>query len=131
MMIFLCLTPFLHIIFSNLLTFHSGMWYPESSSLQKVPKLLFFDAVLQNLGTSGSAHRLTMSTELKELKIKTGVVKRTAKELSMYKKEADKERNALEKMKSETADEHDIRHQVRNSQAPLGPERLMSTCYPK
>ncbi|CAG9460159.1 unnamed protein product [Pedinophyceae sp. YPF-701] len=47
----------------------------------------------------------------RELKIKTGVVKRTHKELGLYKKESEREAGKLETMKGQGADEHDVRHQ--------------------
>lgn len=48
---------------------------------------------------------------LKTLKIKTGIVKRLAKEKVMYEKEADNQRNRIEKLKTEGKDEYDIRKQ--------------------
>ncbi|XP_013787723.1 tubulin-specific chaperone A-like isoform X2 [Limulus polyphemus] len=48
---------------------------------------------------------------LKQIKIKMGVVKRLSKEKGMYEKEAEQERNKLEKMKAEGKDEYDIRKQ--------------------
>eukprot|EP01135_Chromosphaera_perkinsii_P005488 Nk52_evm37s352 gene=Nk52_evmTU37s352 len=45
------------------------------------------------------------------LKIKTGVVKRLAKELTMYGKEADNQRARIEKMRTEGKDEYDIKKQ--------------------
>ena len=50
---------------------------------------------------------------LRSLKIKTGVVARTKKELAMYQKEVAAESAKLEKMKAEgVKDAHDIKHQV-------------------
>ena len=46
---------------------------------------------------------------LQALRIKTGVVKRTGKEKVMYRKEADKEKEKIEKMKAEGKDEADIK----------------------
>mmetsp|Transcript_38282 Transcript_38282/g.108226 ORF Transcript_38282/g.108226 Transcript_38282/m.108226 type:complete len:113 (-) Transcript_38282:487-825(-) len=48
--------------------------------------------------------------ELRQLKIKTGSVKRLRKELTMYEKEHTKEIGKVEKMKAENADSHDIKH---------------------
>ena len=47
--------------------------------------------------------------KVKALRIKTGVVKRTGKEKVMYRKEADKEKEKIEKMKAEGKDEADIK----------------------
>lgn len=48
---------------------------------------------------------------IKQLKIKTGVVKRLAKEVTTYEKEADLQRQRVEKYKAEKKDEYDIRKQ--------------------
>lgn len=48
---------------------------------------------------------------LKQLKIKTGVVKRLAKEKVMYEKEAETQRNRIQKFKDEGKDDHDVRKQ--------------------
>ncbi|XP_060522001.1 tubulin-specific chaperone A [Cylas formicarius] len=48
---------------------------------------------------------------IKTLKIKTGVVKRLAKEKTVYEKEADQQRTRVEKFKAEGKDEHDIHKQ--------------------
>jgi len=49
---------------------------------------------------------------LRDIKIKTGVVKRLGKEKNYYEKESVREQNKLEKMKAEgTADEYEIRKQ--------------------
>ncbi|RUP00767.1 tubulin binding cofactor A [Jimgerdemannia flammicorona] len=50
-----------------------------------------------------------MST--KDLKIKTGVVKRTHKELIYYVKEATHQQGRIDKMTADGADEHDVRKQ--------------------
>ena len=47
--------------------------------------------------------------KVKALRIKTGVVKRTGKEKVMYRREADKEKEKIEKMKAEGKDEADIK----------------------
>merc|ERR1712173_392119 len=49
-----------------------------------------------------------MSDQLKQLRIQAGVVKRTAKELTYYKKEADDFRASMEKMKENGEDEYMI-----------------------
>ncbi|KAK3927785.1 Tubulin-specific chaperone A [Frankliniella fusca] len=48
---------------------------------------------------------------IKTIKIKTGVVRRIAKEKVMYEKEADQQRGRIQKFKEEGKDEHDIRKQ--------------------
>lgn len=50
-----------------------------------------------------------MDPRLKALRIKTGVVKRTAKEEISYRKEAEQQKAKVEKMKAAGKDEHDIR----------------------
>ncbi|CAF0867684.1 unnamed protein product [Rotaria sordida] len=50
-----------------------------------------------------------MTDKLKELKIKTGVAKRTWKEYLSYKKECDNEKRRVEKMTNEGRDEYDLR----------------------
>ncbi|XP_014668344.1 PREDICTED: tubulin-specific chaperone A-like [Priapulus caudatus] len=48
---------------------------------------------------------------IKNIRIKTGVVKRIAKEKNMYEKEAQMLQERVEKMKAEGRDEHDIKKQ--------------------
>lgn len=48
---------------------------------------------------------------IKQIKIKTGVVKRLAKEKAMYEKEAELQRLKVEKMKEEGKDEYEIKKQ--------------------
>lgn len=48
---------------------------------------------------------------LRQIFIKTGVVKRYTKEKISYEKEAVKEKQRLEKFKEENRDEHDIKKQ--------------------
>ncbi|XP_055878100.1 tubulin-specific chaperone A-like [Biomphalaria glabrata] len=48
---------------------------------------------------------------IKQIKIKTGVVKRLTKEKESYEKEAVQLEEKLEKMKADGKDEHDIRKQ--------------------
>jgi tubulin-specific chaperone A len=48
---------------------------------------------------------------IRQIFIKSGVVKRYAKEKLSYEKEAEKERSRLEKFKSENRDEHDLKKQ--------------------
>jgi len=46
---------------------------------------------------------------LKQIKIKTGVLKRVGKEKLSYRKEADQQKAKLDKMKEEGKDSHDIK----------------------
>ncbi|PNF28941.1 Tubulin-specific chaperone A [Cryptotermes secundus] len=48
---------------------------------------------------------------IKTLRIKTGIVKRLTKEKIMYEKDADEQRQRIQKLKDEGKDEHDIRKQ--------------------
>ncbi|XP_054717096.1 tubulin-specific chaperone A-like isoform X2 [Uloborus diversus] len=48
---------------------------------------------------------------LKQIKIKGGVVKRIAKEVSYYEKEILREKQRLEKMKKDGKDEYALKHQ--------------------
>ncbi|KAJ3300079.1 hypothetical protein HK104_004801 [Borealophlyctis nickersoniae] len=48
---------------------------------------------------------------LRDLKIKTGVVKRTAKELAAYRKEAEKQQERINKLIADGADDADIKKQ--------------------
>ncbi|CAF4733067.1 unnamed protein product, partial [Rotaria sp. Silwood1] len=50
-----------------------------------------------------------MTDKLKDLKIKTGVSKRTWKEYLSYKKEYENEKRKVEKMTNEGRDEYDLR----------------------
>ncbi|ORZ32221.1 tubulin binding cofactor A [Catenaria anguillulae PL171] len=52
-----------------------------------------------------------MSAEARQLKIKTGVVKRLAKEITMYQKEAEKQQARIQNLIDTGADEHDVRKQ--------------------
>ncbi|KAL7752410.1 hypothetical protein RI367_001944 [Sorochytrium milnesiophthora] len=47
----------------------------------------------------------------RDIKIKTGVVKRLAKEISMYKREAEEQEGRIDKLKAKGADDADIRKQ--------------------
>lgn len=49
---------------------------------------------------------------MKQLKLKTGVLKRTSKELKMYETERVKEQAKVDKMKAENADPYDIKQAV-------------------
>ncbi|NP_001085368.1 tubulin folding cofactor A S homeolog [Xenopus laevis] len=49
---------------------------------------------------------------LRQIKIKTGVVKRLAKEKIMYEKEAIQQEEKIERMKSEGGDEYVIKKQI-------------------
>eukprot|EP00090_Calanus_glacialis_P031619 TRINITY_DN52598_c0_g1_i1.p1 TRINITY_DN52598_c0_g1~~TRINITY_DN52598_c0_g1_i1.p1 ORF type:complete len:115 (-),score=44.09 TRINITY_DN52598_c0_g1_i1:120-464(-) len=46
---------------------------------------------------------------LKQIKIKTGVLKRSGKEKLSYRKEADQQKIKIEKMKTDGKDSHDIK----------------------
>ncbi|KAF9424547.1 hypothetical protein HW555_000358, partial [Spodoptera exigua] len=48
---------------------------------------------------------------IRQIKIKTGVVKRIAKEKVVYEKEAEQQKNRIQKLKDEGQDEHNIRKQ--------------------
>ncbi|CAH2258718.1 tubulin-specific chaperone A [Pararge aegeria] len=48
---------------------------------------------------------------IRQIKIKTGVVKRIAKEKVVYEKEAEKQKIRIQKIKDEGQDEHNIRKQ--------------------
>ncbi|XP_053612078.1 tubulin-specific chaperone A [Plodia interpunctella] len=48
---------------------------------------------------------------IRQIKIKTGVVKRIAKEKVVYEKEAELQKNRIQKLKDEGQDEHNIRKQ--------------------
>lgn len=48
---------------------------------------------------------------LRQIFIKSGVVKRYAKEKLSYEKEAEKEQKRIEKFRNENRDEHDIKKQ--------------------
>ena len=58
--------------------------------------------------------------KVKALRIKTGVVKRTGKEKVMYRREADKEKEKIEKMKAEGKDEADIKKMTEVSHGKPG-----------
>jgi len=64
-------------------------------------------------GTAASTrpgNAMSMDT-LRHLKIATGVVKRTTRELLMYKQETSAEAEKLRQMKDAGVDEHDVSHQ--------------------
>lgn len=48
---------------------------------------------------------------IRQIKIKTGVVKRIAKEKTVYEKEAELQKNRVQKLKDEGQDEHNVRKQ--------------------
>lgn len=48
---------------------------------------------------------------IRQIKIKTGVVKRIAKEKIVYEKEVEQQKNRIQKLKDEGQDEHTIRKQ--------------------
>lgn len=49
---------------------------------------------------------------VKTLKVKTGSVKRTHKELTMYEKDREKQQAKVDKLKADNADSHDIKQAV-------------------
>ncbi|XP_074021555.1 tubulin-specific chaperone A-like isoform X2 [Numenius arquata] len=51
-------------------------------------------------------------SRLRQIKIKTGVVRRLAKEKVMYEKEAKQQEEKIEKMKAEACDDYGIKKQV-------------------
>ncbi|KAJ1516361.1 hypothetical protein HMI54_009791 [Coelomomyces lativittatus] len=53
-----------------------------------------------------------LSVSTRDIKIKTGVVKRLSKELDMYKLEALQQESKIEEMISSGKDEYDIKKQV-------------------
>lgn len=72
--------------------------------------------------------------ERKALKIKTGSVKRLAKELVLYGKEQEKEEQRVAEMRASGADSHDIKHAVSVGAALRitgGAIDLQSTCNSK
>nr|CAI5863679.1 unnamed protein product [Callosobruchus analis] len=56
---------------------------------------------------------------IRTIKIKTGVVKRLAKEKTVYEREADQQKIRIEKLKSEGKDEYNIKKQ----------EEVLNECY--
>lgn len=48
---------------------------------------------------------------IRTIKIKTGVVKRLAKEKTVYEREAEQQKNRIQKLKNEGKDEYEIRKQ--------------------
>lgn len=75
------------------------------SAGRQVTFLYFVIHKLYNMASEDAAR-------LKNMRIKTGVLKRIAKEKEYYIKESEKEREKLEKMKAdETKDEYDVRKQ--------------------
>lgn len=53
----------------------------------------------------------------RSLKVKTGVVKRLAKEMGMYEQEVEAEQAKVQSLKDQGADPHDIKYAV--SKAPI------------
>ena len=54
----------------------------------------------------------TMSSAVRQLRIKTGVVKRLAKDHVYYQKEAEKQRERIAKMEADGVDPYDVKKQV-------------------
>lgn len=67
---------------------------------------------------------MTSNPAQKELKVKSGVVKRLAKELAAYKKEYEHQQSRIDKMKAENADSYDIKKQV---YAPISRSKMSSS----
>ncbi|XP_067667202.1 tubulin-specific chaperone A-like [Haliotis asinina] len=70
---------------------------------------------------------------IKQIKIRTGVVKRLTKEKSMYEKEVETLEARVNKLKEEGADEHDVRKQTEVLQEsrmmiPDTKKRLKTAC---
>lgn len=53
-----------------------------------------------------------MSEQLRSITIKTGIVRRLAKELNMYREEEKQEKEKVQKMKESGADPYDIKYAV-------------------
>jgi len=78
------------------------------------------DAAAPAAGTdSAPAAKEFDPVRVKALRIKTGVVKRTGKEKVMYRREADKEKEKIEKMKAEGKDDADIKKMTEVMQESL------------
>ncbi|KAF8793818.1 Tubulin-specific chaperone A like protein [Argiope bruennichi] len=73
------------------------------TTLVKLVQQVEFESELKDLSTK--------DPRIKQIKIKTGVVKRLAKEKLMYEKEAEKEKTKLEKMQATGEDDYLIRKQ--------------------
>jgi hypothetical protein len=56
-----------------------------------------------------------MEAELRQLKIKTGTLKRLRKELGLYQAEADAEQAKVNKLRDAGADSHDVKYAVRGA----------------
>lgn len=80
------------------LTYLSRCDLLPGKNTEKSPELIF-------------SHQKMSDPRLKTIKIKTGVVRRLAKEKVMYEKEAQQQRERIEKLKREGKDEYDIRKQ--------------------
>uniref|UniRef100_A0A336MCF3 Tubulin-specific chaperone A n=1 Tax=Culicoides sonorensis TaxID=179676 RepID=A0A336MCF3_CULSO len=70
---------------------------------------------------------------LKQIKIKAGVVKRCTKDVTSYEKEAESQKNKVEKLKSNDGEEHDIKKQEEVLQECLmmipDSKRRLRKCY--
>ena len=64
-------------------------------------------------GARGTDALMAESEDLKQLRIRSGVVKRLRKELAAYSSECEREQEKVEKMRADGADAHDIKQQVR------------------
>lgn len=70
---------------------------------------------------------------IRTLKIKTGVVKRLAKEKTVYEREAEQQRSRIEKLKNNGGDEYEVRKQeeVLNESIMMVPDcqRKLAVAY--
>jgi tubulin-specific chaperone A len=69
-----------------------------------------------------------MSEVLKQLKVRTGVVKRLTKELGYYSKERDDEAARVEKMRADGKDSHDIKQAVGDRRRTFAPCVSFAPC---
>ena len=60
-----------------------------------------------------------MSDAKRQLKIKTGSVKRLAKEVVMYKKDEETETDRVSRLKAAGSDASDVKHAVRHQSSPF------------
>ncbi|KAI8109098.1 hypothetical protein M9435_005514 [Picochlorum sp. BPE23] len=65
-----------------------------------------------------------MSEQLRSITIKTGIVRRLAKELNMYREEEKKEKEKVQKMKESEADPYDIKYaeSIMNESSAMVPD---------
>ena len=80
---------------------------PASGKLMEWVIVLEGSSIKQNQSLIGNVFK--MDPRLKKLRIQTGVVKRCGKEKLSYRKEADMQKDKIEKMETEGKDEADIK----------------------